>query len=299
MKFHKDKKNTEYQVGLFTIVTLLILILGYSWLTEVLESRKYTKLEVSFPNAANVEIGSTVTINGVKKGRVESIHVNPDGVVLILLVELDFSLMEGTQFYILESNLMGEVQVEIIPGNLEKELDTSAIQVGERHYGMTKLIAELSEIVYGLKDIMSTVSGDDNIMNDFQAIVDTSQVVINKFNKVLDSNEAKLSELLENSSKAAKQLADFIESNEDKVTDTFALSKQAIEEFNSALTEIRSMSSSVQNLSDKVMNEDNSLNRLITEKKLYENLIKATSSMDSLLIDIKKNPKRYFKIKVF
>ncbi len=299
MKFHKDKKNTEYQVGLFTIVTLLILIFGYSWLTEVLESRKYTKLEVSFPNAANVEIGSTVTINGVKKGRVESIQVNPDGVVLILLVELDFGLMEGTQFYILESNLMGEVQVEIIPGNLEKELDTSAIQVGERHYGMTKLIAELSEIVYGLKDIMSTVSGDDNIMNDFQAIVDTSRVVINKFNKVLDSNEAKLSELLENSSKASRQLADFIESNEDKVTDTFALSKQAIEEFNSALAEIRTMTSSVQNLSDKVMNEDNSINRLITEKELYENLIKATSSMDSLLIDIKKNPKRYFKIEVF
>ena len=299
MKFHKDKKNTEYQVGLFTIVTLLILIFGYSWLTEVLESRKYTKLEVSFPNAANVEIGSTVTINGVKKGRVESIQVNPDGVVLILLVELDFGLMEGTQFYILESNLMGEVQVEIIPGNLEKELDTSAIQIGERHYGMTKLIAELSEIVYGLKDIMSTVSGDDNIMNDFQAIVDTSRVVINKFNKVLDSNEAKLSELLENSSKASRQLADFIESNEDKVTDTFALSKQAIEEFNSVLAEIRSMTSSVQNLSDKVMNEDNSINRLITEKELYENLIKATSSMDSLLIDIKKNPKRYFKIEVF
>ncbi|RLC57610.1 MAG: hypothetical protein DRH89_03115 [Candidatus Cloacimonadota bacterium] len=299
MRFHKDKKNTEYQVGLFTIVTLLILIFGYSWLTEVLESRKYTKLEVSFPNAANVEIGSTVTINGVKKGRVESIQVNPDGVVLILLVELDFGLMEGTQFYILESNLMGEVQVEIIPGNLEKELDTSAIQIGERHYGMTKLIAELSEIVYGLKDIMSTVSGDDNIMNDFQAIVDTSRVVINKFNKVLDSNEAKLSELLENSSKASRQLADFIESNEDKVTDTFALSKQAIEEFNSALAEIRTMTSSVQNLSDKVMNEDNSINRLITEKELYENLIKATSSMDSLLIDIKKNPKRYFKIEVF
>jgi phospholipid/cholesterol/gamma-HCH transport system substrate-binding protein len=299
MKFHKDKKHTEFQVGLFTIVTLVILVLGYSWLTEVLESRKYTKLEVSFPNAANVEIGSTVTINGVKKGRVESIQVNPDGVVLILYVELDFILMQGTRFYILESNLMGEVQVEIIPGNLEKELDTSSLQVGERHYGMTKLIAELSEIVYGLKDIMSTVSGDDNIMNDFQAIVDTSKVVINKFNNVLNMNESKISELLENSSKASKQLTNFIETNEDKVTETFALSKQAIEEFNSALVEIRSMSTSVQNLSDKVMNEDNSINRLITEKTLYENLINATESMDSLLIDIKKNPKRYFKIKVF
>ena len=299
MKFHKDRKNTEYKVGLFSLIALIILILCYSWLSEVLESRKYTEIKVSFSNAANVEHGSSVSINGVKKGRVESIHVNPNSVILTLFAELDFPLMEGTRFYILESNLMGEVQVEIIPGDREKELDLTALQTGDRPYGMTKLIAELSKIVNGLQDIMSSITGDDNIMNDFQSIMDTSQVVINKFNAMLDINEDKFTELLENSTLVSQQLARFIETNEDKITETFVLSKEAIEGFNNALIEIRTMTASVQTITDQVMESDNSIKRLITDKELYDNLMKATSSMDSLLLDIKKNPKRYFKIKVF
>ena len=299
MKFHKDRKNTEYKVGLFSIIALIILILSYSWLMEVLESRKYTTIKVSFPNAANVEIGSSVSINGVKKGRVESIQVNQDGVILTLLAELDFTLQEGTRFYILESNLMGEVQVEIIPGDLKKELDLTVLQAGERHDGMSKLIAELSKIVNGLQDIMSSISGDDNIMKDFQSIMDTSQVVINKFNTMLDINEDKFTELLKNSTLVSQQLARFIETNEDKVTETFLLSKEAIEGFNNVLVEIRTMTSSVQTITDQVMDSDNSVKRLISDKELYDNLLKATSSMDSLLLDIKKNPKKYFKIKVF
>ena len=58
-------------------------------------------------------------------------------------------------------------------------------------------------------------------------------------------------------------------------------------------------SGNIQAITEKILQEDNSLNKLITEKELYENLLKATANLDSLLKDIKKNPKKYFQIKVF
>jgi len=52
-------------------------------------------------------------------------------------------------------------------------------------------------------------------------------------------------------------------------------------------------------LSTKLVEEDSSFNKIITEKELYEKLLKSAVSLDSLLIDIKKNPGKYFKVKVF
>lgn len=299
MKIYADKKSTEFKVGIFTIVALIILVLSYSWLQEVLESRKYTKIKVGFPNAANIEVGSSVTINGVKKGRVESINVTEAGAELVLLVELDFTLKAGTEFSILESNLMGEVQVEIEPGAGNKNLDFTKILNGNRHYGITKLVAELSEIVYGLKDVMSAIAGDDNIVKDFQAIIDTSQTMLNKMNNLLDKNDDKVTELLENSSRASSQLAQLIDSNQDNISNTFLQTQEVLTKFNVALQEVQTMTRSVQSISDKVLKSDSSLNSLLTEKELYDNLINASASLDSLLVDIKKNPKDYFKIKVF
>ena len=76
MKFYKNKKATDFKVGLFTIVGLLILIVCYFWLMEYLGNKDYSHIQVAFDNAGNTEIGSPVTINGVKKGKVEKVLEN-------------------------------------------------------------------------------------------------------------------------------------------------------------------------------------------------------------------------------
>ncbi|MCK4654177.1 MAG: MCE family protein, partial [Candidatus Cloacimonetes bacterium] len=98
MRFHQNKKSIEFKVGLFSIIAIVILIACYSWFTEIMESRKYTPLKVKFKNAGNIEIGSTITVHGVKKGRVKELKIEDDGVVVFLQVELDFPLKEGTKF---------------------------------------------------------------------------------------------------------------------------------------------------------------------------------------------------------
>ncbi len=65
------------------------------------------------------------------------------------------------------------------------------------------------------------------------------------------------------------------------------------------LDEINKTSGSIRTLTEKVMQDDSTVNRLITEEDLYLDLQKTISRMDSLLLDIQENPKRYFKFSVF
>ena len=299
MKFHQNKKNIEFRVGFFSIIAILILAISYSWFTGVLENRKYTTVKVHFENAGNLEIGSDVTMNGVKKGRVKDLQVSSDGVVVHLLVELDFTMQEGTEFYILESNLMGDVLVEIIPGKGEGTLNLEEIQIGEKSYGLTKLVAELSEVVNGLESMMNGIYDNDGFLQNLRAIVDTSLVIVSKISSSYNRNSAEIEKIIANSSAISENLARLISENEENITETITQTADVMKGIKTTLTEMEKASSNIQVITEKILQEDNTLNKLITEKELYENLLQATASLDSLLKDIKKNPKRYFKIKVF
>ena len=299
MKFHQNKKNIEFRVGFFSIIAILILAICYSWFTGVMENRKYTTVRVHFENAGNLEIGSDVTINGVKKGRVKDLQVSSDGVVVHVLVELDFTMQEGTEFYILESNLMGDVLVEIIPGKGVGTLNLEEIQTGEKSYGLTKLVAELSEVVNSLESMMNGIYDNDGFLQNLRAVVDTSLEIVSKINSSYNRNSDEVEKLISNTSAISENLARLISENEENVTETITQAADVMKEIKVTLSEMEKASGNIQAITEKILQEDNSLNKLITEKELYENLLQATANLDSLLKDIKKNPKKYFQIKVF
>ena len=65
---------------------------------------------------------------------------------------------------------------------------------------------------------------------------------------------------------------------------------------------IKSLNATVANLqalSAKLNNKESSLGLLLNDKALYNNANSSVMSLDSLLKDVKKNPKRYVTIKVF
>jgi len=299
MKFYQDKTKTDFQVGLFTLIGLIILILAYFWLTEILENRNYTELRVAFDNAGNTEIGSPVTINGVKQGRVESIQVQQSGVILLLKVKLDFPLKSDTQVYILESSLMSDIQVEIKPGTSEELLDTTALLQGKREIGFTRLVSQLGDILLGMQNLIMQISGDKNLLTDIKTIMDETKSVMQKLNSTLDHNDDQIETLIANASAISVKLNKLITDNQDDISQTISQSAELVADIDRTIQAMQSITADLQTISQKMLQEDNSFNKLITEEDLYDNLLKATAHMDSLLTDIQKNPQKYFKVKVF
>lgn len=299
MKFYKNKKANDFKVGLFTLIGLAILVLCYIWFMEILENRNYSHLQVAFDNAGNTEIGSPVTINGVKRGRVEGIEVAKDGVILHLKAQLDFPLLEGTEFFILESSLMGDIQVEIVPGMAGAELDLSQLQKGKRQMGLTRLVSNLGEIVVGLQTIMDKVYGEEDLIQDFQSVMDTTKSIMNKVSTSINKNSDQFQQLITNANAITSKLNKIIDENGEEFSDTIGKTSLLISEIDKTMQDMQQITTDLQIISRKMNNEDSSFNRLISEDKLYNNLLKASSHMDSLILDIKENPKKYFEIKVF
>jgi phospholipid/cholesterol/gamma-HCH transport system substrate-binding protein len=298
MKFYQNKKNTEFKVGLFTIMAIFIFIASYMWFTEALQSKNMTIVKVKFHNAGNIEVGSSVTVSGVKKGRVKKIEVAQDGVVIDMQVKIDFSLKQGTQFSVIESNLMGDVQVEIIPSTIGEELDLSLIQNGEKRYGLMKLVSELSSVVVDFQMIIDKIAGDGNFVMQLDSVIDTTQMVIGKINKSLDKNTVEFEKLIQNANQLTTKLNKLVTTNEESISNSLEKSSEVIASVNSTLDDIKDTSTSIRKITDKMQNEKNTINRLMNDEALYENLMRSSARLDSLLKDIKDNPKRYFNIKI-
>jgi len=299
MDFYKDKLKTEFKVGIFTIAGILILIFSYTWLTEIIESNKYTEIQVSFENAGNIEKGSDVTILGVKSGRVGDIRIDKFQVILTLKVLLEDSLYEGSEFTINEVDLMGDVQVEIKPGISEVPLDLMQIHPGNIKYGMSTLISELSGVVLDLKKVLAVIGDEDGIISDARSIMDTSLEFVTELRVSYENNSENFDKLILKSAEVAEQLSVIIDQNDEHINEGFKSIVQVVEEIKVTLQELDETSKSIRRLSEKVSNENSTVNRLISEDDLYLDLHKTITKMDSLLQDIQDDPKKYFKFSVF
>ena len=63
--------------------------------------------------------------------------------------------------------------------------------------------------------------------------------------------------------------------------------------------EIQMTMANLRQLSESLNNPNSSIGKLTNDPALYDNINATITSLDSLFIDIKKNPKRYINIKVF
>ncbi len=298
-KYYRDKRSIEIKVGIITVVSILILVLGYSWLKQYLEMRNFTDVLVMFENANNIKPGETVTMNGMEIGRIKSMKVEEDGVMITLQVHLDFPLKEGTIFRLHESNLMGGKRIDIRPGRGEKQLDLAQTFTGQTDAGITGVFARIDDLVAKLDGIVSRVGDSDGIIDDFAALADTAKTMLTNLNEMIDENRAPLGTAVESASGAFGKINRILDDNEKPIHDTLDNLNGATQEARVLFTKLDTLVARFDRISANIEEGDNTVSNLLNERELYNQMVEAVTEIDSLLEDVKAHPKKYFEFSVF
>jgi len=301
-------KNTEYQphkretyirVGLLTIVGLLILFFGYGWMSGLLSRARYTRMQVSFENAGNIEPGSAVTLYGVRKGRVDTITIKEWGVIIDMLVELDFPLPVDTEFLIRDADLMGNRQIDIIPGSSSEMLGPDDIPSGSNLTSLAGLVPKLSDIVADIDRIIKSLSSRDDLMEDLFETISSSRKLMESLESFFSANYNELGEIVANLHQTSREINTILSEERDTIRSTVHTVSGSVAELEEVLVKINNMLDEVEPVMEKISREEGTLHYLLTEKDLYENLLKTSAEIDSLIYDIRENPKRYFQFRLF
>jgi len=297
----RDRK-VELQVGLVVVLAVIIFAWGIIWLKEYKFRQERYTYSVLFPNVGALEIGDPVAVLGVAKGGVEKMVIYQGEVLVTFNLSSDVILKEDATFTVKNIGLMGERYIEVEPGHSQILLDLSKLQKGFFDSGIPEVMGMMGEMITEIRRLTSHFQGTFGTAWAEESIkksIENMRRLSEDLSSLLAQNKKKIGKTVNNLHYASSELKKMVDDNKEKLNSTVDNFASASERFKNITEVLDSLSFSLKILSEKIERGEGTLGKLINDKSLYEELKNTTKSVDELVKDIKKNPKRYFKFELF
>lgn len=303
MKFMKKLFTKEFYIGLSVIVAVAILIVGIDYLKGINLFKPANFYVARYENVAGLELSAPITINGYKVGQVREInfdYTSPEKPTeVILALDKNLKLPEGSVATI-ESSLMNGSFVAIQLGKSSQVIPVGGeISTGKAADLMGSLSDELlPKVSSAIGRIDTLVAGLNTLVADpalLQAIRRMDGITDNVYQASagLNSTVNRDVPLLMRSVRGTA-------CNLDSITGNLTLLSAQLRSLPLQQT-MENVNATVENLeafSAQLRNPDSTLGLLMNDPELYNRLNSVAASVDSLIVDIKRNPKRYISIKL-
>lgn len=298
----KKLATKELVIGISVICAIVILIFGIEYLKGINLFNPANFYYVSYDNVSGLEVSAPVSIDGYKVGQVRSItydYDHPGKIKVQLSVNKKLHVPEDS-YAVLASTLMSGGYIDIKMGK-----STNMLPVGSEIQ---------SKDVPGLMDALS-----NNVMPAVNTILPRIDSLLYNLNLLvsdpaLTQSVRRLDGITDNVLLATRGLnatmskdVPAVMRNARSVTvkiDTVCANLIALSEqlkqlpINSTMENVNDISANLLRFSNQLNDKNSTLGQLTNDAELYDRLNRVTADIDSLIVDIKKNPKRYISIKL-
>ena len=297
----KKKFSKEVLIGITVLTALLILFFGINFLKGINLFKPANYYYASYTNVAGLTIASPVKLNGFTVGIVRDMQYeydNPGHVLVELSLDKQMRIPEGSEA-LLCVDLLGSAAIDLVLAD-----NQNFIEVGEKIKGSTP--SGLMDAVS--KDVMPSVA---NIMPKIDSLLTSINSIVS--DPALKNSVRRLDNITANLEATSQQLTQMSKSLTPTMDNVAVISEDLkgissnlndiTQELNNApldstLNNLNTVVANAKDLTIKLNGSDSSLGLLLNDTKLHDNINGTIMSLDSLFIDIKKNPKRYINVKL-
>jgi phospholipid/cholesterol/gamma-HCH transport system substrate-binding protein len=272
------------------MIATLIVIFGILWLGKSNIFVRGLHVSILVNNANGISVGDEVFYSGIKVGTITSTDIAPAGVVLNAKIERIKDIPVDSKFFITDYSMIGGKILEIEPGKSKQFIHSGDLVKGSVSPGLGDAITNLTDLspkIDKLLDNLNNLSGEKTLNNLNSTFTDLGKS-IKDIRKIINGDLKS----------TMKDLSDFTSQNKDKLSlliDSLGKNSVQLQQF---LKKSTSASSKLDELLNRINKGEGSLGKLAQNDSLYDNMNKTIISIDSLINDIKKNPKKYLEIKV-
>ncbi|MGB0868098.1 MAG: MlaD family protein [Flavobacteriales bacterium] len=286
------KLRKEFLIG---IIVIIISIAMFYTIRFIQGSNLFSDsiiVHASYPKINNLQVGNPIYINGLKIGLITDTRISNDSDAHIdvdLTLETKYPIPNDSKAEIMELGLMGSMAMDIVLGKSKTPLvNGDRIHASIRSGMMTKVQEQISPIVDQSGAFISKI---DTALTEYTKVAQNLNRIIKdiEIEQKLKHIDNMVLSFTETSNNAQLALANFSE-----LSDSL---KQI--EFGKVVNNLNTLLVSSEDLMQKIKSPEGSVNKLLTQPELYDNLKNSTESLDILLKDLKANPKRYVHFSVF
>lgn len=296
-----SSKYIELKVGLLVLIGAVILVFAV-WLAKGYRyGQKYFSVSVMFPEVGTLATGDPVTVSGVRMGKVQDVALEMGEVRVDMDIDNTVMLKEDATFMIKNFGMMGERFVAIKTGKSDTPLDLSAPAHGEFDPGIPEVMGLMGDVIVNMQDMVNALEQSilsPQTLDKFSETVANLHTLTTRLEKSTRTYLPKMDTAVENIAEMTKSMKTSIDSSRPHI-------ETAAQNFDSAsvrlialLNSLDSTSASLKSFAYDLDNADGTLRMLMEDRRLYDDLRTTAKRLDSLIIDVRENPRKYINLKV-
>lgn len=292
----------EVIIGLSVAVAILILCFGIEFLKGINVFKPSNFYVAEYDNVSGLEVAAPVLVDGYKVGQVREIifdYENHGKIQVVLSLNKQLHLPVDSRAMIGSTLLSGSF-IDIQMGQSNELLPVG----GNIMTGMTPdLMTSISdEILPAVGNIVPKV--DSLLVSVNNLASDPALKASIKNLETITGNVSALSRninlMMQNQVPGILHGANMAVTNLDSITVNLNLLSQELSKLplNQTMANVNGLTSNLVKFTENLNNPNSTLGELTQDSELYDRINRLTADIDSLILDIKKNPKRYISIKL-
>ena len=295
-------KTAEWKVGLVILAAIALLIYGIIWIRGTRFGQKTYTAAVVFPNVGSLSAGDAVSVSGVMKGKVKKIELYQGDVLVHFTLEKDVVLKKDARFTVMNIGLMGERFMAVETGKSDTLLALTPHPHGYYDTGIPEVMGMMGRMMDEVRQLVEALRGSiasPGYLDKLTSIVEQAEDMSKRMNRLLAKNEDKVNTAFDDLSRAASQLKTTIAKNAQIFDSTLGNLHTASQKITPLVEGLDSLRLSFSRIAEQIEKQEGTLGKLVYDRTLYDQMRKTTRDLDSLILDVKRNPRRYLTIKVF
>ena len=292
------KRRDEVQVGILITVALIVVIVGALWLARGGLSSGYP-LHLRFSWGQNLKQGQPVLLAGVRIGYVADVAIRDDGFLDVeTRVDDGYRVPRNAVAEVIPVGIFGDaaVAMKVTAPNPESFAPGDTVPTRLASSGLDALTARADTISRSLARITSTLEqefvGAGGISDVRQSVTLMRRVTTTMENVLAEQNRNLTSTMA-----AFRSTAKGMDSAQ--IATTLATMRATAANADSLMLRLSSNTTQIQALLARLERGEGTAGKLLADTALYNNLKSLVANADSLMVDFKKNPRKYINLSIF
>lgn len=293
----------EIQIGFFFLLGIVAVVTALLMLTDPGTFRGRYDITTTVPDAGGLRKGDPVQMRGVNVGRVRGFHITQGGVTVEMEMEREYEVPADSRISMESGGLLGGMIVEVVPGRSGERVRDGAELPGTAAAGMF-------DVATSVGTRADTVLGRAAAMLDprtIQAVGGSAQelqVMLTSLAGLATEQRREIALL----SASLRRSAEGVESatTRPELQRAVARMDSITLQLDRSTASLNRSTTSLEAVLGRIERGEGTLGKLSSDETLYNNLNQAAlsanrtaSSADSLMADIKRNPRKYINLEVF
>jgi ABC-type transport system involved in resistance to organic solvents, periplasmic component len=292
------KRRDEVLVGITATLAILVGVVGALWLARGGLQPGYP-LYAKFTWGAGLKQGQPVLLSGMTIGNVDRVILHPDGFLIVRLrIQNAYHVPLGTTATIEPNGFFGDQLVALKPSrpNMKMFAKGDTILSGRPTPQIGDVLARVDTIAGHLSTLAAALNRqmvDSGGFVEMRRTLRDASALMLDIRKVAANQDAELSK----TQASLRHATSTIDSTEiDSTLRAFRSTSASLTTF---MTDLRETTAKLNTTLAKLNEGNGSAAKLLNDAALYNRVSNLTAQLDSLIVDFKKNPRKYIKLSIF